>query len=93
MQGLFSEQVRSAVFSGVFLTKNLRRHYKSQGHPINYGIILQNAFPMYWRDVVSLKAELGKRYPYLCSGPERKNSMIRRIIGAQHFLWRWKETD
>ena len=34
------------MFTGVFTYENLRRHYQSKGHPINYGICLQNAFPI-----------------------------------------------
>ena len=35
-----------AGVSGCFSYENLRRHYQSKGHPINYGICLQNAFPI-----------------------------------------------
>ena len=55
-----------------FSYENLRRHYQSKGHPINYGICLQNAFPICGGCGIIKSRTGAKRYPYLCSPPERK---------------------
>ena len=72
-----------AGVSGVFLTKTCVDITNPKVIRSTMGSVYRMPF-LYVEDVVSLKSRTGaKRYPYLCSPPERKKiPMIRRIIKA-----------